>query len=142
MEYAFGKSSMEKLSTVHPILREVAVKAIGLTPVDFTIVWGWRSQVEQNRMVAERKSRTPWPGSKHNALLDGEPCSQAFDVAPVVDGKIPWTDSHLFCLLAGVIFVAAKEKGVRLRWGGDFSGNWLTTDQTFLDWGHFELVLS
>ena len=126
--------------TCDPALRAVMTRALELTPIDFTIVWGWRSQSEQNRMVAERKSKTPWPNSKHNHMANGEPSSKAVDFAPIIRGQIPWLDTPLFCVVAGVIFVAAKERGVQLRWGADWSQNWTTTDQTFMDWGHIELA--
>jgi peptidoglycan L-alanyl-D-glutamate endopeptidase CwlK len=139
-DYIFGKSSREKLMTCDPALRAVATRALELSPIDFTIVWGWRDQSQQNRMVAEKKSKTPWPQSKHNTMAEGGPCSRAFDFAPMVGGQIPWLDVPLFCVVAGVIFAAAKERNVKLRWGADWNGNWLTSDQTFMDWGHIELL--
>ena len=138
-EFIFSKSSREKLLTCDPALRAVATRALELSPLDFTVVWGWRDQSQQNRMVTEKKSKTPWPNSKHNAMAEGGPSSRAFDFAPVIGGQIPWLDVPLFCVVAGVIFVAAKERGVKIRWGADWNGNWLTSDQTFMDWGHIEL---
>lgn len=139
--FVFGAKSRARLETCHPSLRAVATRAIELTPVDFGIVWGFRGQAEQDDMVRSGVSKTPWPTSKHNRMENGIPCSEAFDFAPVVDGKIPWDDTHLFSLVAGVIFAAAVERGVKLRWGADWSMNGLTTDQSFMDWGHIEVLL-
>jgi len=137
--FKFGKASNDKLKTCHPDLVRVAELALSRSPVDFTIVWGWRDAAQQNAMVAAGASKTPWPKSKHNATNQaGEPASNAIDFAPVVGGTIPWKDTHLFAVVAGVLMSAAVELGVRLRWGGDWNMNGLTTDQTFMDWGHVE----
>ncbi len=85
-------------------------------------------------------SEKVWPFSEHNFMLDGKPHSKAFDFAPHLGRRgIPWEDTHLFALVAGVFFAVARELGVKLRWGGDWNMNGLTTDQTFMDWGHLEI---
>ena len=84
-------------------------------------------------------SHKQFPDSEHNFMRDDKPCSKAFDFGPWINGAIPWDDTHLFALVAGCYFAAATELGVRLRWGGDWDMDGLTTDQTFMDWGHLEL---
>lgn len=140
--FVFGDRSRQKLATCHPRLQRIAHRAIALTPVDFTIVHGFRGEELQNKLVAEGASKTPWPTSRHNAMRDGRPSSEAIDFAPWVGGTIPWNDTHLFALIAGVFFAAAKnlDLGPVLRWGGDWDLDGLTTDQTFMDWGHIELL--
>jgi peptidoglycan L-alanyl-D-glutamate endopeptidase CwlK len=138
--FLFGKSSREKLLTCDPALRAVATRALELSPVDFTIIYGWRDQATQNALVASGNSKTPWPTSKHNAVNSQGPCSRAIDFAPVSNGRIDWKDTHMFALVAGVLFAAAKERGVKLRWGGDWDSDGNTTDQKFMDWGHIELL--
>ena len=115
--------------------------AIQLTPVDFTIVHGWRGEEEQNELVRIGVSKTPWPTSKHNHMQDTAPCSLAIDFAPWVNGTIPWEDTHMFAVIAGVWFAAAEQHSAVLRWGGDWDMDGMTTDQTFMDWGHMELKL-
>lgn len=115
--------------------------AIQLTPVDFTIIHGWRGQELQDELFRTKLSKTPWPESKHNHTQDGAPRSLAIDFAPWVNRDIPWDDTHLFAVIAGVWFVAAAQCGAVLRWGGDWDMDGLTTDQTFMDWGHVELKL-
>lgn len=140
MNYSFGVKSRDRLSTCHPALRAVATRAIELTPVDFMIVWGWRSQADQDRAFETGVSKVRWPNSRHNVMDGSQPYSHAFDFAPWVDNSIPWADTHLFALIAGVMFAAAAERHVALRWGGDFNRNGLTNDQRFTDWGHIELA--
>lgn len=137
--FTFSKKSRVKLDTCHPDLVQVAELALTLSPVDITIVWGFRNEDQQNAMVDSGVSKTPWPTSKHNHMEGDQRMSLAIDFAPWVAGKIPWNDTHLFSVVAGVVFAAASQIGVSLRWGGDFNMNGLTTDQTFLDFGHIEL---
>lgn len=138
--FTFGRSSRAKLDTCHSKLISIAERALELSPVDFTIVWGWRGEDVQNALFESGASQKRYPHSKHNRTdHDGIPESIAIDFAPWVDGAIPWKDTHMFAVIAGLMFAAAKEQGVRLRWGGDFDMDLSTTDQSFLDWGHVEL---
>lgn len=139
--FNFGRSSRAKLDTCHSELITIAERALELSPVDITIVWGWRGEDVQNAFFESGASKKQYPHSKHNHTdTDGMPESLAIDFAPWVDGKIPWKDTHMFALIAGLMFAAAKEQGVRLRWGGDWSMDGSTLDQTLMDWGHMELA--
>ena len=126
----FGKSSRERLSQVHPDLVEVLEEAI--KHYDFAILCGHRGKEEQDKAVAEGKSKSPWPTSKHNSLP-----SMAVDVAPY---PIDWSDSGAFGHLAGFIEAIALQKGVKIRWGGDWNRNGRTKDESFMDLPHIELV--
>jgi peptidoglycan L-alanyl-D-glutamate endopeptidase CwlK len=131
--FIYGETSRAKLRTVHPALAAVATRALEISPFDITVVCGWRGEKEQNEAYAAGRSRVKWPDSKHNNTVgDNVPLSLAIDLAPYLGGQIPWTDSKLFHVLAGVVFAAAKERNVEIRWGGFFKG--------FQDLPHFELV--
>ncbi len=144
MTYAFGTRSQDKLATCHPDIIKVANAAILVTPIDFTIVHGWRGMEIQNALFESGASQKEWPDSKHNHMQDtgdltGDvPDSLAIDFAPWINGAIPWKDTHAFAVIAGVFFAVSGD--VTLRYGGDWNMNGLTTDQTFMDWGHIELV--
>lgn len=146
-QFIYGKRSLGKVMSCHPRMQEIAKLAITLTPIDFTIVHGWRGEEEQNELVRLGMSKTPWPTSMHNKevqdIIEDEPIpwSMAIDFAPLVDGKIPWKDTHTFAVIAGVWFAAAEKCDTKLRWGGDWDMDGLTTDQTFMDYGHVELRL-
>ena len=119
----------------------MALRAIEMTPFDYTIVHGWRGEEIQTVLFESGASKKPWPESKHNHEQGGEPCSLAIDFAPWINGAIPWGDTHAFAVIAGVWFSAAKEQGAVLRWGGDWDMDGSTEDQTFMDWGHMEIKI-
>lgn len=71
----------------------------------------------------------------------GRPLSLAIDFAPYVDGKIPWKETHIFAVIAGILMAQANEVGAKLRWGGDWDGDADTFEHSLQDWGHVELIL-
>ncbi len=140
MNYSYGTKSKAKLATVHDSMVMVADLALVRSPYDITIVHGWRGEEIQNALYESGASLKIYPNSKHNHLdNDGFPLSLAIDFAPWVDGAIPWGDTHMFCIVAGVIMSVAEELNVPVRYGGDWDGDGSTKDQTLMDWGHLEL---
>lgn len=125
-----GKRSLEHFATLHPDLQRVVEEAIKVT--DFTVLVGHRGEAEQNAAFAAGKSKLKWPKSAHNTLP-----SDAVDLAPY---PIDWSDRERFCYLAGVVMACAARIGVKLRWGGDWNGNGVFSDETFSDLPHFELA--
>ena len=140
--YSFGSKSIAKLDTCHPHLGEIADLALRWSPYDFTVVHGWRGEDIQNALQESGASTKRYPNSKHNHVDgNGVPLSLALDFAPWVDGKIPWGDTHIFAIIAGVFFSAAAELEIPVRYGGDWDSDGSTKDQTLMDWGHLELVI-
>lgn len=137
--FTYGTRSRQKLDTCHSDLVTIAELALDVSPYDIAIIHGWRGEELQNSLVDSGVSRTRWPESKHNYILDGEPYSLAIDFAPWVDGAIPWNDTHIFAVIAGVMFAVAEEVGISITWGGDWDGDGSTKDQTLMDWGHIQL---
>lgn len=132
----FGRSSRKKLETCDERLQRVANRAIAV--MDFTMVWGHRGEAAQNDAFDRGTSKLKFPDSKHN----GKP-SLAFDVAPWVEGDIPWSKVEYFYILAGVMLAAAKEECVELVWGGDWDGDGnivrYDSDEALNDLGHFQV---
>lgn len=122
--------SMEKLRTCHPDLIRLALEVIKI--IDFSVIEGHRDEVGQNMAVKAGRSKTPWPQSKHNRTP-----SLAFDIAPY---PVDWTNSKAFYFLAGVVVGTADKIGVKVRWGGAWSGD--IFKNRFEDLPHFELVVS
>lgn len=122
--------SLERLSLVDIRLQEIVLKAIEIT--DFSVLEGHRDFVEQERMFREGHSHLRWPESKHNSLP-----SLAVDLAPY---PIDWSDTERFILLAGVMFTLASQRGIELRWGGDWDRDGRMSDESFRDYVHFEIV--
>ena len=139
--HEFGAKSRQKLNTCHPDLVLVAELALLRSPYDFTIVHGWRGEDVQNALQESGASHKRYPNSKHNHCdKDGLPLSLALDFAPWVNGSIPWGDTHIFAVIAGVLFACADELDTKVRWGGDWDSDGSTEDQTLMDWGHLELI--
>ena len=140
MNYSYGKKSMSKLATCHQSLVMVADLALVRSPYDITIIHGWRGEEIQNALYESGASHKKYPHSKHNYIDDdGFPLSLAIDFAPWVDGAIPWKDTHVFAIVAGVFLAVSEELNVPVRYGGDWDGDGSTEDQTLMDWGHLEL---
>ena len=121
MAYTFSQRSLRNLQGVHPDLVRVVHRALELTPTDFVVTEGRRTEARQRELVAAGASKTM--NSRH---LTGH----AIDIAPLVAGKVRW-DWPLFPPIAAAFKQAAAEKGVQLVWGGDW--------RTFKDGPHFEL---
>lgn len=146
IHHKFGSASQAKLETCHPEIQLVMHRAIKVCPFDITIVWGWRGEEAQTTAFRLGNSKTPWPESKHNNLLEGQPYSLAIDAAPWIDGRIPWDDQRAFSVLAGVILSTnldmnrQRPHDIEMRWGGDWDRDGNTLDQTFMDLAHFEVL--
>ncbi len=121
MSYRFSTRSRRALLGVHPDLVEVAEAALALSPVDFMVTEGLRSPARQAALVKAGASRTL--NSRH---LTGH----AIDVAAVVGGQVRW-DWPLYPLIATAFKHAARERGVKIVWGGDWP--------RLRDGPHFEL---
>lgn len=135
----FSTLSQNRLATCDPRLQEILNEAIKY--VDLMVLYGHRTQEEQDEAYRLGNTKLRWPNSKHNTLP-----SQAVDVAPYFpDIKIDWKDYAAFAHLAGYIQRIADEKGIKIRWGGDWDGDWRTaghgdSDEFFFDGPHIELV--
>ena len=124
MSYAFSDRSIERMKGLHPDLVAVMHRAIQITPIDFTVVEGLRTEARQKVLVAQGKSQTM--NSRH---LTGH----AIDVAPVVNGKVSWNWKHYYPL-AKAIKQAASDLGINIEWGGDWT--------SFKDGPHWQLSWS
>lgn len=131
----FSKTSRERLSTCDPRLQEILTEAI--KTIDFIVIEGHRGQEAQDRAFKDGKSKLRWPHGKHN-----QHPSKAVDIAPyfVELKNLDWKDSYAFGRLMGFIQRIALEKGVRLRFGLDWDGDFRSRDESFVDAPHIELV--
>ncbi len=134
--YRFSNRSIEKLETCHNDLQIICNETIKY--IDFSIIYGFRNEKDQNIAFQENKSTKEWPDSKHNILP-----SLAVDTAPY---PIIWPEVGdckalaRFYYLGGYILGIANKFGIKLRWGGDWNRNGKILDQKFDDLGHFELI--
>ena len=130
MSYKFGASSLEKLKTCDSKIIFVMEKAIQI--IDFSVICGHRGMKDQNKAFRAGRSKLQWPKSKHNSTP-----SKAIDIAP---WPINWKDTKRFYYLGGIVMGIAQENNIQLRWGGDWDMDGDTSDNSFNDLAHFELV--
>lgn len=116
----FGRRSMKRLSEVHEDLQSIAHELI--KRMDVSVLCGHRDEKEQNAAFYRGASRLMWPRSKHNKVP-----SLAMDLAPY---PIDWADIARFNEMCDLVEAIAKEKGIKVRMGRDFS---------FKDYPHVEL---
>ena len=121
MAFQLDARSLQRLQGVHPDLAKVIHRAAALSPIEFRVIEGLRTEKRQRELVASGASKTM--NSRH---LTGH----AVDLAPYVGGTIRW-DWPLYHKLAPAVKQAATEAGVRIEWGGDW--------KSFRDGPHFQL---
>jgi len=123
---------------------------------DNTFIKGYRPNTEQKKLFDAKRSKIEKDG-KHNRSP-----SEAGDVAPFTNGKIPWPrtpsfinnltkeqraeftayvkDMGQFYHFAGFVQGTARHMGHPLRWGGDWDKDRDFSDQHFDDLVHFEEI--
>jgi len=128
--YPFGHTSQANLDTCDPRLIDLFTTVAKY--FNCSVICGHRNQYDQNKAVAEGKSKTSWPESKHNTLP-----SKAVDVMPY---PIDWQDKDRIYMFVGIVRGIAALKGIPIRCGADWDGDMQVKDQNFHDLPHFELV--
>jgi peptidoglycan L-alanyl-D-glutamate endopeptidase CwlK len=115
------------LESLNEDLQELMTEAIKW--VDISLIEGKRSRKRQAELLKIGATKTL--NSKH---LTGK----AVDFAPYHDG-IDWNNRENFIYNAGVIYGIATQKGIPVRWGGDWNENGDLSDNDFDDLCHIEL---
>ena len=127
---SYGARSRGRLATAHPDLQEVFNEVI--KHMDITILESFRDKDRQNKLFADGKSQLRFPKSNHNQVP-----SEAIDAAPY---PVDWEDRERFYYMAGLIIGIAEQKGIVIRWGGNWKRDCNFKDNDFDDLPHFELI--
>src|ERR1043166_7763167 len=133
----FGAESLKQLATCHPDLQVVINEIIKY--IDFSVLEGHRGQSAQEAAFAAGNTKLHWPNGKHNKFP-----SFAVDIAPY---PLNWKDTERVVYFAGFIMAIAKMLLAQgkitheVRWGGDWDKDTQVKDESFRDYGHFELVV-
>lgn len=137
---SWSDASRKRLDTCHMDLQILATEVLAIH--DCTVIFGHRTEIEQQKLFNEGKTKKQWPHSKHNQLP-----SLAIDLVPYVPGVNAW-DMEYSLYFAGLVLGTAdmlNKMGTitnRVRWGGNWSTqrdrNWKLN--TFYDGLHFELI--
>lgn len=137
---SYSKQSAERLATCDQQLRDLFNEVV--KHFDCTILEGHRVKEAQDKYVAEGKSKTPWPTSKHNKIpskaVDAVPYPVRWGVAGTPEQRRK--DIARFYMFAGFVKGIAASMGIKIRWGGDWDGDHDFNDQNFDDLPHFEVV--
>lgn len=149
--FKLGKRSLEELEGVHSDLVTVVKKAIKITVQDFSVHDGIRTLDEQKRLYERGASQ----------ILDSRHITgHAVDLVPYINGKLRWEWIPIYSI-AEAVRMAAKEKGIPIRWGGSWDSVLTESDESpedlvadyvarrrkagkriFIDGPHFELPRS
>lgn len=124
--HKFSRRSLNNLYGVHPQLIRVVYRALELSPVDFGITEGLRTEERQQQLIAEGKS---WTMRSYHLPRFGDKYGRAIDIVCYVDGDVTW-DFDLYRDVADAFDKAAQEIGVVITWGG----HWKSKDGP-----HFQL---
>ena len=119
--WVLSKRSKDRLATVHPDLQAVVLRALEISPLDFTVLEGIRTKNRQKKLFDAGATKTM--NSRH---LTGH----AVDLGVYVAGAVRW-DWPLYYKLAEAVKQAAFELGIPIEWGGD----WIS----FKDGPHWQL---
>lgn len=126
-KFRFSQRSENNLKGVNSDLVMVIRRALEITPVDFIVIEGLRTQTRQKELVAAGKSQTN--NSRH---LTGH----AVDIIPV---NTKWQIEEFKPLLKAVK-QAADELGVKLRFGINWKNDpSLPIETRFIDAPHVEI---
>jgi hypothetical protein len=131
-DMTMSNSSKDKLSQCDPELQRLITAVSNY--IDIVVSCGHRGKEDQDRAVAEHKSKTPYPTSKHNSLP-----SRAVDVEPLKRSTIDWNDRILFYFTAGFIQCMADVLNIKIRLGADFNMDKDLHNDSFIDLPHIEL---
>ena len=143
----YSKQSEERLSTCHPDIQNVFHRVI--ETFDHSILCGERGKEEQNKAVADKRSTTPWPGSRHNRkpsyAVDAMPFPYSWRDLEGKNGSFVQQKALLRCgMFIGYVIrtaeemFAAGEITAPLASGVDWDGDWNVAEHSFIDVPHFQ----
>jgi len=130
---------MDKLKGVHPDMVKVVERAIQLTKQDFMVLEGVRTPERQKELFAQGRTK---PGPKVTWTLTSNHFKQkdgyghAVDLVPF---PVDWNDLKKFDAMSQAMFAAAKELGIKIRWGADWDSDGKPREKGESDSPHWEL---
>lgn len=143
----FSQKSSDRLKTCSYDLQVILNEVV--KHFDITILEGHRGEFKQNQLLKDGKTQVKWPDGKHNSYP-----SKAVDISPfpvpekwgaltrnmtLKERDNAWKERLKFYQLASIVKFVADQKGIKVRWGGDWDGDGDYRDNRFEDLVHFEI---
>ena len=100
--YKYSKWSTGRLASAHPDLQHLFNEVIKV--IDCTVVYGHRTEAEQEEMVRKGYSKLKYPNSNHNKVP-----SLAVDAIPY---PIDWNDRERFVYFDCIVKGIASQMGI------------------------------
>jgi peptidoglycan L-alanyl-D-glutamate endopeptidase CwlK len=150
LTYVIGPASRAKLVGVDPFMVRVVERAILITPIDFRVICGVRTRAEQAALYAQGRTLpgkiVTWTLNSRHIPDPRTGLGCAVDLLPapydwkIEDDRSTPEQDDAFVKLAQVMFRAAADAGVRIRWGANWDGDKQIREKGETDNPHFELV--
>jgi peptidoglycan L-alanyl-D-glutamate endopeptidase CwlK len=149
MAFKAGARSLKNLQGVHPKLVAVVHRALEIGLVDFAVICGVRTQAEQNALYAQGRTKpgkiVTWTRNSNHRVNPATGFGHAVDLFPgtweIIDNKKTPEIDDAYALVNRAMMQAAKELGVKIRWGANWDGDKMIREKGETDNPHFELVL-
>ena len=146
--YSFGKRSQGRLDTCHPDIVKIMNEVIKI--YDVSIIEGIRTAEKQKEYFETGRSQLDGVHKKSKHQDDGSGLSHAIDIMPYKKGTNAFSgkeeDNRRFYFMMGIVYAVSEkllEEGKishRVRFGLDWDGDHIYSDQNFTDMPHLELI--
>jgi peptidoglycan L-alanyl-D-glutamate endopeptidase CwlK len=132
--FKFSNSSLQRLSTVNTQLQKLSNEVLTISPIDFAITCGIRTEQEQVELYKAGKSKCD--GIK---TISKHQLGKAIDICPCINGKLDYgAETDLFFII-GLFYAEAKELKIDIRVGALWDGESIK-ENGFVDGYHIELI--
>lgn len=132
---AWGTRSLAIRAQLHPMLQAI-VDFILNEVSDISLTTGHRGEAAQNEAFRTGHSKVKWPHGKHNTYP-----SIAVDLQPYPYPRSEIKLRQQLAYIAGRAIEYGRQRGVQVRWGGDWNQDGSNVDNAFDDLFHLELRL-
>ena len=140
MTYRLSTKSLQRLQGVHPKLQSVVKLAITKTKQDFSVLEGVRTPERQRELYEQGRSKpgqvVTWTLNSNHFVNKVTGFGHAVDLIPY---PVDWDDLKKFDEISRAMFEAAKELGVKIRWGADWDMDGKPRERGETDSPHFEV---
>lgn len=141
MSITLGAKSLARLEGVHPDMVKVVKRAAALSGQDFTVLEGVRTLARQKELYAQGRTKpgpkVTWVLTSNHFVNPKTGYGHAVDLCP---WPIDWNTAAKFDAIAKVMFQAAQELGIAIRWGADWDRDGKPRERGETDSPHFELA--